>query len=74
MENPPEAKYEEYLHKRDRQDALREEFDRRQRGEWCLWKIEPIGDGALLQFKYPSDWCAKDQGELQKESPNSDDG
>ena len=59
MDSSPETKYEDYFHKRGEQAALREEFDRRQRDGWSLWKIDPVGDeGALLQFKYPSDWVA----------------
>ena len=60
MDNLPETKYENYLHRRGEQAELREEFDRRQRGGWSLWRMDPFDDGdALLQFKYPSDWSPR---------------
>ena len=56
MDEPPETKYEDYFHKEGERAALREEFHRRQQAGWSLWKVDPVGDqGAVLQFKYPSD-------------------
>ena len=78
MDEPPETKYEDYFHKEGERAALREEFHRRQQAGWSLWKVDPDGDqGAVLQFKYPSDWATPLNQRTAKgkdEPPSSEKG
>jgi hypothetical protein len=58
MDDPLEAKYEDYIHQEGDESGLREEFDRRQQAGWSLWKIDPLrGRAVRMRFKHPSDWA-----------------